>query len=338
MNFDFGNPNVDPAQAVSVVNQAVQNQWAMYAAEKAANHNITNAAGSALTHEDFKRYKQQIIVARREKLFGIEHLLSRGMVTSEEFTTTMIGVEKMNQFGEAVQSMGEITDENDDTDFTEELTPFPITSKGWSIQARQNKSYKRARGLDESTWSVANKLENMLFNGSPNIKVGSVEIWGYLTQPNRLTDTISDWSDFVTNGDKIIQEFNEELSRLLEEAYIEGSSTVMCYLAPNLRGSMRNKASGTADKNIENYLLTNNPELIAIEYSHKVPDNTMVLVEMSRRNLELSRASDIQTIPHLQTKGILSTQKFTTFAIIVPIFHDDRAGTLGLLTASPTGG
>jgi len=294
-------------------------------------HDAVNA--STLRHEDYLRYQSKVTTVRRDNLFGIQDLISRGLVVSEEFTTTLIGVEKLNEFQEAIQSMGEVTDLNNDTVFTEDLTPLPITMSGFSVQARQNKSYKVPAGVGESTRKVSLKLENMLFNGSPTIVSGGNTVYGYTTHPNRMTDSISDWSDYATNGDKVIPELTNLVARMVEEAFVAGKK-LMLYIPPNFNATFRLDYKDAVKGSIYERALSGNPELIDIKVSHRLASGTIAMVAMEDNTIELSRAADISIIPHVVQRGMLEARKWTNFAIIAPVFKPDSQNNLALLTAS----
>lgn len=330
----YANQNADPNQAIAEMaaneNQFIHNEintiWGEF-----CNATVTR-------HEDWVKYMAKVTQVRQNNLLGVTDLLSRGLVTSEEFTTTLIGIEKINEFREAVQSMGEVTDENDDTVYTEDLTPLPITAKGWSIQARQNQSYKMPAGVGASTRSVSEKLEDMLFNGSPTIVTGGGQVYGYTNHPNRYQNTISDWSDFVTNGDKIVNEAQVLIERMINEAHVKGNNKIMFYIPTNFSASFRTDYKAEANKTVRERLLEGNPELIDIKVSHDLAAGLITLVALEEETIEMARALDIQVIPHLQPKGILSARKFTTAAIMVPVFKPDSQNNLAVLTASTGGG
>ncbi len=326
--------NVDPNQAL-VEMAANQNQFI---------HNEINEMwelhcnATVTRHEDWIRYMAKVTQVRQNALIGVTDLTSRGLVASEEFTTTLIGVEKINEFRAAIQSMGEVTDENDDSVYTEDLTPLPITAKGWSIQARQNQSYKMPAGVGASTRSVSERLEDMLFNGSPAIVTGGGTVYGYTTHPNRYQNTITDWSDFPTNGDKIVNEMQVLIQRLIDEAHVKGNNKIMIYIPTNFSASFKTDYKAEADKTVRTRILDENPEVIDIKVGHDLAAGLVALVALEEDTIEMGRALDIQIIPHLQTKGILSARKFTTAAIMVPVFKPDSQNNLAVLTASTGGG
>ena len=319
MDPQFSNPDVDPNLAVSVINQQIDQQW-----KQACN------ANSALRHEDFLRFKQKIVTVRRDNLIAVQDLLGRGLVTSEEMTTTQIGIERLNEFRDALQTMGEVTDDNNDTTFDEVITPMPITHSGFTIPFRQGFGYKRTLGLDESVRTVSKKLDNMLVNGAPGIVVAGNTVFGYTTHPDRIQETISDWS-LDANTALIVPEFTDAVSRLVNEAFVEGSNKIMVYISKEFWGAFNKDYKAEVGKTVRKRLMEDLDIIIDIKVSHRLAAKTFVMVDMSSETVEMSRASDVQMIPHLQTRGMLSPQKFTTFAIMAPIFHADRGGNLGVL-------
>ena len=121
---------------------------------------------------------------------------------------------------------------------------------------------------------------------------------------------------------------------MIEQAFTKGDNKIMMYIPTNFSGNFGLDYKAEANKTIRQRLLDGNPSLAGIKVSHELAAGEVVLVALESETVELSRASDIQIVPHIREKGILTAQKFTTFAIIVPVFKPDSQNNLALLTAT----
>lgn len=320
------------AMLQSEVDYIVNQSW-----NQAMSVYVDNAA-SPLRKDVHERIAAEVIQVKRETLFAVQDILDAGLIAPADMHTTLYTTETLNEFRDAIQTMGEVTDENNDTTFLPKSTPLPITHSGFSIQVRQNVGNKQNLGAGESTRTVSKKLDDQTVNGS-TIVAQSNGITGYMNTADRLTDTISDWSDFATNGDLIVPEATALFARLSTETFAQIPNSVMMYISPDLEGSFNSDYSSLkGDDTIRTRLMKVIPLLKDIKTLFALPAKTTVLVEMASRTVQMISASNIQVIPHINTKGILSTQKFTTFAMMAPLFNGDRNGTLSVLSANPSGG
>ena len=72
------------------------------------------------------------------------------------------------------------------------------------------------------------------------------------------------------------------------------------------------------------------PELKDVKFSEKLADDNIVFVEMTARTVQLAKASDIISVPHVKTNP-LAGQTMTTYAAMVQIIKVDSNGNTGIL-------
>jgi hypothetical protein len=303
------------------------------------NGKIINNVGT-LRHEDHQRIMDQLVTIRRRSLNGIADLQSFGLTSPESIGTQLVGTENINEFQPAKRDMNPTSLQDNVTDFALSYTPLPITHQSWRIPFRQlGFGYKRSVGLSESVRQVSESLEQMLFNGAPEIQVSTngvpSTIIGYTTAPNRSTAVIGDWTVAVN----ILPGALLMVGKIFTEGATSRPNSCILYVANNVWTEMQNDyvtdfaaagSSKTAQERVEAI-----SEISQVKPAEFLADGEAMLVEMEDRTVELSMASDIVTIPHIRTSDI-DDQVFTTYAVMVPILKSDRNDRMGIVHGTPT--
>lgn len=304
-------------------------------AEATKNALYTNA--TTLRHEDFLIIQEMLTEVRRRKLNGIADLQAAGLTFPVSIEDQIVGTENINEFTDAEQEQNPSGYDADDTVFAETYVPNPITHKSFGVPWRQQGfNYKSSAGLKESMRKVAERLEETLFNGNPNIKVsfgGSLQsIYGYTTHPDRGTASITDWSN-TANNDTIVGEVIAVIgSMFANQGGVEMDSVVM-YFPKNFKAAMdRDYVSGFPSKTVAQRI-KDIPEIRDVKFGEKLADSNVVFVEMSERSIQLAVASDIVTVPHVKTNPMAS-QTMTTYAAMVQVIKADSNGNTGILHAT----
>ena len=305
------------------------------AAEGVANALHTNS--TTLRHEDFLVIQEMLTEVRRRKLNGITDLKEAGLTFPVSIGDQIVGTENINEFTDAEQEQNPTGYDNDDTVFTETYVPNPITHKTFGVPWRQQGfNYKSSAGLKESMRKVAERLEETLFNGNPNIKVsfgGSTQsIYGYTTHPDRGTATISDWSN-PANYDVIHKEVIANIGSMFADQGGVEMDSVILYFPKNFKEAMDQDYSSLKGDLTVADRIKKIPEIKDVKFGEKLADSNVVYVEMSDRTVQLAVASDIVSVPHVKTNPMAS-QFLTTYAAMVQIIKADSAGNTGILHAT----
>jgi hypothetical protein len=292
---------------------------------------VVNANGT-LRHEDFMIIRDRIVEVRRRSLHGIQDLMDMGLRFDVSIMDQLVGFEKINEFQEAEQQMNPNAYQNNDTNFTEDFVPNPITHHSFQVPWRQQGfDYKRSLGLSESTRQVSEKLENTLFNGNTSIVVSfngsNFPIYGYTTHPDRGTGTISDWT-IQANVDKIVDEVVDQVSAMFSGQGGIGNNSVMLYLDNDFwnvfQKDYKAEVKGTVMERVKKIA-----QIKDVKPAEKLASKTAVLVEMESRTVELAVATDIVAVPHTKTNP-MAPQPVTTYAAMVHQIKSDTNGNTGI--------
>lgn len=293
---------------------------------------LTNADGT-VRHEDFLVIRDMVIEVRRRQLNGIRDLREAGLTFGVGIGEQLVGFENINEFAAATQEMNPNKYDNNDTVFTEQYVPNPITHSTFDVPWRQQGfDYKRSLGMSESLRQVSERLEETLFNGNSAISVdynGTLfPIYGYTTDPNRGTGTISDWT-LEANRDKIVNELIEQISAMWSTQGGVSNDSVVVYVANDIWNiTQKDYITGQVSKTIKERM-EDVAQVKEVKPAEKLANGQVVLVEMERRSVELAIASDIIVTPHTKTNP-MAPQTMTTYAAMVHKIKSDSNGATGV--------
>jgi uncharacterized linocin/CFP29 family protein len=123
--------------------------------------------------------------------------MARGLthdLGSNGFAVTVFEYEEVtNPTGAQLTMSGRARGNKEEDEYTLKSMPMPIVSKFWEIDARMLAASKQSgRPLDTSKATgagkcIAEKKEDMLFNGTSNFTFGGGTIYGYTDHPQRQT-------------------------------------------------------------------------------------------------------------------------------------------------------
>jgi len=298
-------------------------------------------ANGTLRHEDFLVIQDKIVEVRRRSLNGITDLQSGGLSFGVDICEQLVGFENVNEFQAAIQEMNPENYQNNDTAFTEDYTPNPITHQSFSVPWRQQGfDYKRSLGMTESVRQVAERLEETLFNGNTGIVVNfggaNQPLYGYTTHPNRGTGSISDWTLTTAAGlAAIVPETVSSIGAMFSSQGGVGNDSVMIYVANDIWTNLQNdyKVEST-DTSGSGMMIVDRMRKIAqvkdVKPAEKLAAGEVVMVEMAARTVELAVATDIISVPHQKTNP-MQPQVMTTYAAMVHQIKVDSNSLTGVL-------
>lgn len=293
---------------------------------------VTNANGT-VRHEDFMVIRGMVIEVRRRSLNGISDLRAGGLSFQANIGDQLVGFENVNEFKAAEQHMNPNSFDNNDTVFTEDFVPNPITHSTFSVPWRQQGfDYKRSLGLAESLRQTAERLEETLFNGNANISVTfngtGFPIYGYTTDPKRGTGTISNWTAGASQG-LIVNELIDQIGLMWAGQGGIANNSVVVYVANDIWNVLQKDYNTTNPSKTILDRMKDIAQVKDVKPAEKLASTQVVLVEMEKRTVELAIASDIVVIPHTKLNA-MAPQVLTTYAAMVQKIKADNVGNTGV--------
>lgn len=150
-----------------------------------------------LSKDEWKFFDDAIVNPARDRLRAVGGLIERGLSTNlpNALGKTIFEWEDIDDFGAADETMDGINQsEHDRANFTLKGVPIYITHKKFHLNLRHlEASRERGEPLDttyaeQSSRSVAEKIENAYFNGA-SPAAGGYTVPGLTTQTNRIQAT-----------------------------------------------------------------------------------------------------------------------------------------------------
>lgn len=292
-----------------------------------------------LRKDEWELFDDVLVEVGRERLRVVSDFVDAGMVLNvpNALGTTVIQHETVNDFTAADVTMDGVTRVTQDrVDFLPVNTPLPVISKDFELSVRAlEASRTRGQPLDtthafEATRVVTEKAEEMMINGLPAVSFGSgsgtANLYGLRTHPNRNTFTAADWSlDSSSQGSNIL---NDVLSmmNILQGDQMFGPYKL--YVPANFWIDLLDDFKTNSDKSIIQRLLEI-PLLTGIDVADKLPDNEVILMQMTRNVADVIMGMQPTLVNWELVGGLLL--KFKVMMIMAPRPKASYTGQSGIV-------
>ncbi len=293
----------------------------------------TNAT---LRDDDWKRFDAELLEISRQRLTLVNDLRSAGLTMDlGGLGTTLSVIELSTDQIEANVSMDGATKGNKDIHEFEQIAfPVPIFHREFTIGFRQLLASRSGLGpaLDTSNISMAtrrvtDRIEDMIVNGVPEIKVGGSEIFGYATHPTVVSNavTITDWA--TIGGAAIIA----EVLQLLQAQYDQNRfGPFTLYVPKNFWAAIQDDFSTEKGDNTIMERILAFSDINAVRPADSLADSKVVLVQMTRDTVDLGVAQDIVNV-EMNTPRATENSMFKVFGSMVIRVKEDADNTVGII-------
>jgi uncharacterized linocin/CFP29 family protein len=286
---------------------------------------------SLLRKDEWLALDSALVGLRPKTINGIFDLMVRGLV----YPLGNIGVviaewERIYDVQDAEFSMTPETQALEDTlSFDSESVPVPIIHKDFRYElrrltaARNNGTQLDTTHQEYAGTKVWEAIEGMLFNGV-TMKLGTRQIYGYTSYPHRITGSLTAAWDGTATPAEMLADVH---AMLAAGAAKELSGPYVLYVPLGWLESMREDYNAESGKTVMQRILQN-PEIEAIKPTIKLT-NSVVMVEMARKTVDMAVASDIVNV-EWDERGGMST-RFKVMAAMAPRLKVDGDGTSGII-------
>ena len=293
---------------------------------------------SQLRKDEWEQLDALVIEALKYNLVAVDDLRSRGLTQAVGFGTLTSQWNVASRMSAANVSMtGQGADERDRIEFDLAGVPIPVVSKGFSIGARQLAAARQGGGsLDlthvlEAVRSVAETCENFVFNGHA-MAFGGNTIYGYLNQPNRLTDTATNFGggDWGTIGNIITT-----VAGMISAANAKNfRGPFVLYVSQDQynEAALEYYDDGSAQTPIQRILGIPSIDKVEIMPPELVPSGNLALVQMTRNVIDWAEASGIQAMEW--TSPDMMSTTYRIIAIGANRLKTSDNGTCGVVHAT----
>jgi uncharacterized linocin/CFP29 family protein len=289
-----------------------------------------------LRRDEWKQLDDAILGISRNRLGGIDDLVSNGLVFSlgNAMGTTVLEYHDISDAMTANLSMDGVTRGLGDRPvYTTNYLPLPIIHVDFEINmrvlevSRRNGNPLDTTSLEAATRRVLEKLEAMLFT-STTYTFGGGTIYSYLNHTWRNQLTLQKHWDDVATGEEILEDV-----RAMKQASIDSMhyGPWMIYVPTAYETRLDQDYKDNYPKTIRQRIMEI-ANIKGIKVVDTLPIHNVLMVQMTTDVVRLVRGMPIQVI-EWQTEGKFVT-KYKVITIQVPQVRADQAHSSGVVHMS----
>lgn len=302
-----------------------------YKVESALNVNAT------LRRDEWKHLDEAVLRVARDRLVGIQDLRDNDLIynLANPLGSTVLEYHKVDNPHTAEMTMdGLPKSKGDRPEFTTEYMPIPIIHVDYEINTRVlNASRSLGNSLDSSqaesaARKVSEKLEELLFTNT-SYAFGGGTIYTYISHPNNNDVTLdNNW-----NSSAITAELIRDDVLAMKQASIDAKhyGPWMLYIPTSYDTVLDEDYDNTRGNTIRQRLMAIDG-IKGIKVADKLPDDNVVLVQMTSDVVRLVDGMGIQNIQWKEEGNFVS--KFKVMTIQVPQVRVDANGNSGVTLLS----
>lgn len=307
------------------------------------NGKATQIFGNAtLRKDEWIATDAAVIAAVQERLVGVADLYQSGLVyrIGNGMGKTVLEYEDQSDITAAALSMDGLNrGENDRPVYDLKYLPLPITHKDYQINARALAASRNGSTPLDTTMAalsgrqIAEKLEDMLFNGTSSYTFGGGTIYGYTDFPSANSVTLSqNWDASGKTGQEILEDILAMKQALIDDSYY---GPYMVYI-PTAYETKLDEDFGTVTSEAntktirERILAVNN--INGIKVADKLTANKVVMVQMTSDVVRMVNGLDPQMVSWDVEGGM--AMNFKVMTIQVPQLRADQSGKCGIAILS----
>lgn len=294
-------------------------------------------ANAVLRRDEWKALDDALLRVSRENLTGIADLRANNLVYNMGggMDSTVLESHRVGKSMEADLSMDGLSrSKGDRPTFDTVYTPLPIIHSDFEFNQRVlNNSRKLGNpidtdGVEDATRAVTEKLEGLLFKDI-SYSFGNGTIYSYLNHPNKnAVNLATAWTDSSMDGAAILDDVLS-LRKAVRDANKYGP--LMLYIPSNYDALVEQDYDTTRGNTIRERLKMIQG-IMDVKTAEFLPDDTVVMVEMTTSTVRLINATPIQTIQWKEQGGFVN--KFKVMTIQVPQIRADKSGQCGVAVLS----
>jgi len=294
-------------------------------------------ANAVLRKDEWKQIDEAVMKVRRERLTGIDDLVSRGLTynLTNPMASTVLEFERMSDSGKAQMDMDGINrGQSDRPQYEIDYLPIPIIHSDFHFNSRVLEA-SRTKGdpldttqAENSTRRVAETQEDLLFTDT-TYTFGAGTVYSYLNHPNRLTSTIANaWTASSKTGEDIVNDVLGLKQKMLNNLFY---GPFMLYIPATYETVLDEDYVSGYPKTIRQRILEISG-VDDIKVAEHMADGNIVMVQMTS---DVIRLVDGMTPSSVQWESQGGFQlNFKILAIRVPQIRTDYNGRTGIVHAS----
>jgi uncharacterized linocin/CFP29 family protein len=313
--------------------------------EDPLNYEEVPVNNATLQYDEWRTLDDAVIKTARNRLVGFDDLRRNGLVytLNNAMGTTVLTWEEVSDQLEAAVSIDPVKRTDGDLpDFDTAHIPIPVVHSDFHLSMRLLEE-SRMRGnplnttlAEMATRRVAEKLESMLFGASATIVYGGGTIHSLISFPNKTTINYDSAGNYWDDSDKTPAQIKEDVRAMKAAAIADKHyGPYMLYVPTEYETVLDDdySISGASRLTIRERLLQIGG-IQDIKVVDTLPDDNVVLVEMTSDTIDLIDGMPIQTVQWSTEGGFVENYKVMT--IQVPRIKQDYNNASGVVVLKPS--
>ena len=294
---------------------------------------------ATLRKDEWVHLDTAVVGAARERLIGVADLQGRGLVYNipNGLGTTVLEYEDMTDFTDAEMNMDAVTRGLDDrVEFDINYLPLPVIHKSFHINIRVLSASRTVGAPLDTTQAelsgrkVAEKVEDILFNGTSSFAYGGGTIYGYTDFPSRLTGILTaPWdtadSSSVDRGQMILADVLRMKQASIDNLFF---GPWMIYIPTAYETAMDEDFKANGEKTIRQRILEISG-IIDVKVVDKLSTDCVLMVQMTSDVVRMVNGLGVTPVEWDSEGGMIFHYKVMT--IQVPQLRTDSEGRTGVI-------
>jgi uncharacterized linocin/CFP29 family protein len=297
------------------------------------NMDISSLRNNAtLTYDAWKKIDTSVLREYQIRLQGVADLQAKGLTfQTDVLSQTVLQYQDESAITDAELNMDGVNKtDRDRPEYDTNFLPLPIISKDFSFSAREiAASRQNGNGLDvrmaeKAARKVAEKAEEMLFQGASSYTAGGGTIYGYEDATNRNTGSVTAAWASATGAQILTDTIAMKNAAIADRKY--GDWTM--YVSTNIEGNL--------DQNFTtNYPVTIRQRILQVagitdvKVVDKMTAGGILLVSMQSDVVRLVQGMPITTLEWSTDGGMMV--HFKVMTILVPQIFEDQSNRSGII-------
>lgn len=288
-----------------------------------------------LLYDEWKQIDAAVLAGFRLRTTGVKDLMSKGLTYSfDGMAKTVLQYQTQTDINDAELTMDGVSKgQKDRPTYASVYLPLPIVFKDFSYSIREiSESRNGNMPLDTTTaelagMKVAEKVEDMLFNGVSAYTYGGGTIYGYLDYPNRNTASLgTSWS--TDTGENILADVRTMKQALLDDRCY---GPFVLYIPAAYETKMDADYIGTYGKTIRQRILETEG-IQAVRVSDYLATDNVLMVQMTSNVVRMIQGLAVKPVQWESDGGF--RVNFKVLTIMVPQMRADSSNRCGIIHMS----
>jgi hypothetical protein len=295
-------------------------------------------ANDSMPYDSYKYFDEMVVKTAKKQLNIVDDLNEFGLVDRNlDLGDQIVKYQTLSEMSEANVSMSGLDrGQRDSLAFNLSGAPVPMFSKEFQysireVQATLDKPGRQlpTLGLEEATYQVSKKINDMCWNGFGNAVDGNT-LYGLTNHPNRNTKTIS--NSWGGGSETPVADVQDMIAKLQADDYGLTENSCILYVSSDNWSFIENDySSAKGDRTYKERFKAFSP-IADVKLGSGLGDGELVLVDMNRNVLELKVGQDLTWVE--QPQYDFACYKWLVYGAMALVVKSDYNNKSGIVHAT----